>query len=400
MGAVEHLKTLCCLGLKPESAMIAVTPLLHEIIPHGWTGMALLEPDTSMRAMYSDHPEALALYREHMWQFMDDPSSPFILWRPGFRAVAIGWALPMQGGGWRESGWYRVLGAPLDCCWMLDAMIGEKGRTFAVVGLMRPRGARPFDVDDVRSLDRLRPWLAHALRPIPSDDAHPEDPDLLGTAGAPVLGGQMILTPDAKIIFQTTGLEQLRIILAGEPSDYTHYVPARDRPPAPILKLLQRIVGAANGSLDKPPRMEVSTPYGIVTLEAKWLMPAGAIPADAAKDPNSCLIAVTTELREHAIAHAVRVLRESGATPAQIKVGIHLALGKGKPAIADDLGIKVSSVKDITEKLYQTLDVHNSTELATKIWLGQKQDEAERPAHVVLRLARSATPNRAHQIRA
>ena len=30
MGAVEHLKTLCCLGLKPESAMIAVTPLLHE----------------------------------------------------------------------------------------------------------------------------------------------------------------------------------------------------------------------------------------------------------------------------------------------------------------------------------------------------------------------------------
>jgi hypothetical protein len=27
MGAVEHLKTLCCLGLPPESAMIAVTPL-------------------------------------------------------------------------------------------------------------------------------------------------------------------------------------------------------------------------------------------------------------------------------------------------------------------------------------------------------------------------------------
>ncbi len=32
MGAVEHLKTLCCLGLKPESAMVAVVPVLHEII--------------------------------------------------------------------------------------------------------------------------------------------------------------------------------------------------------------------------------------------------------------------------------------------------------------------------------------------------------------------------------
>ena len=29
MGAVEHLKTLCCLGLPPESAMVAVMPLLH-----------------------------------------------------------------------------------------------------------------------------------------------------------------------------------------------------------------------------------------------------------------------------------------------------------------------------------------------------------------------------------
>ena len=45
MGAVEHLKTLCCLGLPPESAMIALTPLLHEIIPHGWTRMVLIEPD-------------------------------------------------------------------------------------------------------------------------------------------------------------------------------------------------------------------------------------------------------------------------------------------------------------------------------------------------------------------
>lgn len=101
-------------------------------------------------------------------------------------------------------------------------------------------------------------------------------------------------------------------------------------------------------------------------------MPAGAIPADVAKDPKSCLIVVTIELREHTIAHAARVLRESGATPAQVKIGVQLALGKGKPTIADDLGIKVSSVRDLTEKLYQALDVHNAAELGMKIWLGQK----------------------------
>src|SRR5262249_32806916 len=160
--------------------------------------------------------------------------------------------------------------------------------------------------------------------------------------------GEMNLTADGNVIFQTAGLEHLLLILAGEPGNYTRYVPARNRLPAPILTLLQRIVGAANGSSGEPPRMQVSTTYGILPLEAKWLLPAGALPADAAKDPKSCLIAVTIELREHAIAHAARVLRRIGATPAQVKVGVPLALGRGKPEIADQLGIKVSTVKDQT----------------------------------------------------
>ena len=72
----------------------------------------------------------------------------------------------------------------------------------------------------------------------------------------------------------------------------------------------------------------------------------------------------------------MRVLRESGATPTQTKVGIHLALGKPKPVIADELGLQRSSVADHAKKLYQTLDVHNSTELGTKIWRNPHQDEA------------------------
>jgi len=154
------------------------------------------------------------------------------------------------------------------------------------------------------------------------------------------------------------------------------HVPVRDRLPAPVLKLLRRITGAANGTSSAPPRMQISTAYGVVTLEAKWLVSAGTLPADAARDPKGCLIAVTIELHEHAIAHAARMLRERGATPAQTKVGIHLALGKTKTGIANELGIQVSTVRALTYNLYQTLEVHNSTELATRIWLNQKQDEA------------------------
>ncbi|MGH6837770.1 MAG: helix-turn-helix transcriptional regulator [Methylocella sp.] len=379
MGAVEHLKTLCCLGLPPESAMIALTPVLHEIIPHGWTRWALLRPDATMGNKYFEHPGAPPLYSERLWRFLKNPSSPIgSLWLPAFKAAGIGWTLHLQGRGYFEDSWYREIEAPLDSCWILDTMIGDGGRTFARATLTRPRGARPFTVDDVQRLDRLRPWLAHALHRPASGDSRPEDQDLAGMAGAPVLSGQVILTPDAKVVFQTAGLEFLLRILARVPADCTRYVPVLDSVPAPILELLRCIGGAANGTSNTPPRMQLSSAYGVLTLEAKWLGPAGTIPADIAEDPKGCLVAVTIELREHAIAHAARMLRESGATPAQVKVGIQIALGKPKPVIADELGIRFSSVDDLTKKLYQTLDVHNAAELSTKIWLDQRQVEGRK----------------------
>jgi DNA-binding CsgD family transcriptional regulator len=382
MGAVEHLKTVCCLGLPPESAMVAVVPVLHEIIPHGWVRLCLVAPDATMTEAYAEHPGTEALFRERMWRFMDDPSAPASLWVPSLRAKGIGWTLPFQGKDWLDSGWYREMEAPLDSCWILDAMIGDAGRPFAFAHVMltRPRGARPFTVDDVQGLDRLRPWLAHAFRRPLSANVHQENRSPINTAGRPVLSGQVVLTSDGTIVYETSGVKVLFRILTGEPSNYTRYVPVSDRLPAPLLKILWQITGVANGTSNTPPRLQVSTAYGVLTLEAKWLVPAGTFPEDAARDPKGCLIAVTIELREHAIAYAARVLRESGATPAQTKVGIHLALGKTRPEIADELGLKCSSVADHSKKLYQALDVHNSTELGTKIWLNPRQDRARQGA--------------------
>jgi hypothetical protein len=79
MGAVEHLKTLCCLGLKPESAMLAVTPLLDEIIPHGWTRIWRMAPDATCTRGYGEHPETGLIFRERLWTFAKDPSSPVSL---------------------------------------------------------------------------------------------------------------------------------------------------------------------------------------------------------------------------------------------------------------------------------------------------------------------------------
>jgi len=68
-------------------------------------------------------------------------------------------------------------------------------------------------VNDVRRLDRLRPWLAHAFRRPNSGNARQGDEAPISTAGPAVLSGQLILAPEARLVYQTSGLEFLLRIL-------------------------------------------------------------------------------------------------------------------------------------------------------------------------------------------
>src|SRR5579884_3459386 len=224
-----------------------------------------------------------------------------------------------------------------------------------------------------------RRWIAHALRPSPAGSAALDGHSLAGFAGVPALSGQMIFTPGGKCLYQTSAAELLLTILAGERLDYQRPTPRREALPAPVLKVLTCILGAAGGAPAAPPRMEIRTAYGLVLAEAQWLLPAAFPPADAARDPKTCLIRLTIELREHALAHAARVLRELGASPAQIKVGAWLAMGKTKPEIARALGIKLGTAADLARKLYRILGVHNAAELGRKVWLTAGQSY---PQHV------------------
>jgi DNA-binding CsgD family transcriptional regulator len=374
MGALEHLKTFCCLGLPPESALPGLQSLLHEIIPHGWSHVFLCEPDATVGACISDNPASSALFRDRLCHFVDDPSAPITLWDPAFRAVGIGWTLHRQGRGWFNNAWYREIEAPLDSCWLLDAMIGDCGQTIAGVVLRRPRSARPFTSDDVERLDRIRPWLGHALgRARRNHPSFAEEP-LFSMPGATVRSGQIIITSTGRLVMQTPGIELLLRILTGEPADYTHCQPQRDRVPSPIPKLVESLVAAADGNCGDPPRMMISCAFGVLALEAKWLIPVGSVARDVAEDPRGCLIVVAIELREHAVAYAARMLRESGATPAQVKVGVQLALGRSKNMIAQDLGLQASSVADQTKKLYQRLDIHSAAELGLKLWVAPDRE--------------------------
>jgi len=116
----------------------------------------------------------------------------------------------VQGRSWFDHVWYQELEAPLDSCWLLDAMIGEDEQPYAALALTRPRSARPFNVNDVKPLDRLRPWLAHAFRPASPASAEGQ---CAPAAGLPLLSSKLLPTACGKIVCQTLGIETLLMIL-------------------------------------------------------------------------------------------------------------------------------------------------------------------------------------------
>lgn len=382
MSAVEHFKTLCCLGLPPQPAMIALSAAVREVIPAAWTRMVLYDEQGAVTTAYAEHGDFTALAIERYPHFAEtEPSSIAALMLPAWRAAGVGWTLPRQNADYFHTGYYAEIERPVDGCWILDGFGHDGRRSIAGLQLSRPRSAKPFRNDDVALLESITPWFAHAFRDRVAGDRAEDTADLF--AANALQKATVILDADGHVLCRTAGIPQMFMMLNGSAEEIKAAAGTRaDGLPTIVQRVVRALKGTASGDAITPPRARVRTSWGTFCLEAVWLAPAGAGAADIVADRRSARIAVNIELREHIVAHAARVLRESGASPAQMRIGVLLATGRNKPQIAQELGIKASSVIDATRKLYARLNVRNTSELAMRFWAaGNGGTGDDRPRH-------------------
>jgi DNA-binding CsgD family transcriptional regulator len=371
-NAVEHLKTLCCLGLPPESAMIALASAIREVIPAEWTRIGLHDHKLRPHIGYAEHPEFLPIFIDTFDQFMGDADSLLFGYNDNLRKNLVGSTLHRQGGAYLQSRYYNEFERRLDSCWLIEAAISDENRPIASLALSRHRSARPFSSKEAAELDAVRPWIAHALRDrvaqgSPIGAVEDETPDCF--AAAPLHRASAIFDKSGRVLFQSPGCDHLFCILDRRAKNWHLAGAVRPESLAPIRGVINSLVGAARGKGRRPPRANIPTAWGNVTIEASWLAPAGTPTREIAANPFDTPVLVSLELHEHAIAHAARILRRRGATPTQVRVGVLLAIGKSKPQIAEELGTKLSSVVDTTRRLYERLDLHNASELGLQLWL-------------------------------
>jgi DNA-binding CsgD family transcriptional regulator len=372
--AIEHFKTLCCLGLPPRAAMVAIASGVRDVIPASWTRIGLYDENGAVTCGYAENGDFPALAVARYPHFMEnEPASIAALMLPAWRAAGVGWTLHRQNADYLHTGYYSEIERPVDACWLLDAFAHDGTRSIVGLTLSRPRTAKPFRSDDVVLLDSLRPWIAHACRErIAVDDVSVEQ-----VAAGPLHKASVVFDASGQVLFRTAGATQLFMMLTGVLEHIERNHGRSDiETPAIVHRVVRDLVGATSGDGSIPPRARVKTAWGTIALEAVWLAPTGASAADIVANRDGAQIAVNLELREHAIVHAARVLRLSGASPAQVRIGVLLAAGKSKPAIAHELGVKPSSVTDATRKLYGRLDVRNAAELGMRLWTSEIVDRS------------------------
>lgn len=368
MHSTQHFKTLCCLGLPPQAAMVSIAGALHEVVASEWNRVGLYDDAGRIGAGYAEHPGCVPLLMENL-ELFHGADRWWATEHPGwFNRNAVGDLLDdrfMES--FRKSEIFDTVERPVGVHWMLDS-IQPLARGKLGVQLLRSRRDKPFTAEDAARLRAIRPWMAHALRetspaPRPADGS----PGRELTSPRPLHQATLVLDRQGRTLFRTEGAEYLLSILGGMERELksTPFSRIEDLP-GPLREVLRRLMRASRGQDGVPPTITVPTSWGTVSVEAGWLVPAHAPPEETGGDT---LINVSLALREHAAAFASRVLRASGATPAQVRVGVLLALGKGKPEIARELGVKSSSVEDAARKLYARLDVHSAAEFGALLWL-------------------------------
>lgn len=367
---VEHFTTLCCLGLRPEPALMAIAAGLRDLIPSEWTRIALHDQHGTVTSGYAENGAFPALFAARFAQIAAaEPASIAALRIPAMRASGIGWTLHKQNADYLRSAYYNEFEREVDACWLLDAMVHDGTRSILGLMLSRPRSAKPFRDEDVLLLDRVRPWIAHAFRErgdVGDDRDHA--PGL-----SPLHKAMVVANAAGEVLFRSAESEQLFMMLNGTSLQVGKHSGAyAPETPSAVRRVVHDLIEGATSHTGAPPRVSIETAWGLICVEAVWLASHGVTARDVVANHGSVQIGVTIELREYAVPYVARVLRIKGASPGQVRIGVLLATGMTKPAIAKELGIKASSVVDGTRRIYERLEVRNAAELGMKLFTTPK----------------------------
>jgi DNA-binding CsgD family transcriptional regulator len=370
---VRQLSALCETVPEPAPAFPQITRMLCAAIGADWARIGCFDSAGRPFGWYADNadfvPRAYA-----MWdRLAAEPGSVPNVLTHAFWSGGVGRTLPIQGPDYPNSRSCAEFERPLHGGWVLDARLQHDGHTIGGVTLCRPLKAPRFTQQDAARLAKLAANIGGSLGRQSRRGHLPVVSAAQGIAPRPHMTAEVLVDAAGAIRGQSANAAYLLMLAEGRlaAGSQKPAVAVPREMPGLLRPLLAQ--GMAAQAVGCPPSEIIRTCMGplraTVTVVEGMPAPAAAGCEAAAAAGPAPLLLLTLALHETAAAFGARALLERGVPPAQMRVGVLLAIGRQKNEIATVLGIKNSSVEDAARKLYDRFGAHSATEFAMRLWL-------------------------------
>lgn len=357
------IKHLCCSGLGGEAVIPAVLREVRKLVSNHSSTFFWCGPDLQIANMYDDNPAALEIAPVYFQEFYNRrecevhrgfPDAMLHDWGVGSLAnmLTVDWAT------WERSDYHNVIMRHLGYHDGRRITVRDAGVPLGSLNVWRGAGDPPFTAADERTLARLQPFIAHALR-------EPKELDVELVADG--RSAMIVADGEGRLIHLSPQARHL-LTLAANP----RVAPGRLGSPPIVLphalvRICRELVALAEGrDAPTPPVHRHRNVWGGFVFRAYRLEPV---------DSSPCLVGVTIDHEEPLPLRLARALSRLPLAPRQGEVCLLMARGRTYAEIARHLDISRHTAVATARRIYDKLGVASRREL-----LDLLQAEGDAPA--------------------
>lgn len=362
--AIASLRRLCCLGLGGETIIPALLAELHQLVPSYSNQFFWAGPNQELVNIYDEGDVLLPIVPLYLSEFHNKREREVVAtftetMRRTRNSEVMRYresTLKVDERTFENHDFYNLAMRPTGLDDALQLKVAEHGRGVGLLHVARRRGDPAFTESDRRLLERIAPFVAHALAPGCPDEELAESNDR----------GLIIATPGGQVQYLSPRARRL-IVMAQHPVQLSAATslpgPGSVLPPE-VTRLCRTLVQIfADGAPSAVPACRLSNAWGAFVFRAYWL-------EHDSETRGPPLIGITVERLEPL---ALKLWRRAEMLPLsgrEIEVCLLLARGWSRANLAARLGVSENTAINHCRNIYAKLGVRSRAELAENLHAG------------------------------